>query len=81
MQIMERFNAEGIDFAFPSQTMYLAGDNKRPLNLGQQLVASKPPAKSSEKPGFSKEHPTSVAPSADASIEQELLPGGSGDEN
>ncbi|MEA2078701.1 MAG: mechanosensitive ion channel, partial [Pseudomonadota bacterium] len=34
MQIMERFNAEGIDFAFPSQTMYLAGDSKRPLNLG-----------------------------------------------
>ncbi len=33
MQIMERFNAEGIDFAFPSQTMYLAGDNKRPLSL------------------------------------------------
>ncbi len=29
MQIMERFNAEGIDFAFPSQTMYLAGDRKR----------------------------------------------------
>ena len=33
MQIMERFNAEGIDFAFPSQTMYLAGDSKRPINL------------------------------------------------
>jgi len=33
MQIMERFNAEGIDFAFPSQTLYLAGDSKRPLNL------------------------------------------------
>ena len=30
-QIMQRFNAEGIDFAFPSQTMYLAGDSKRPL--------------------------------------------------
>lgn len=36
MQIIQRFNAEGIDFAFPSQTMYLAGDDKRPLNLGQQ---------------------------------------------
>jgi MscS family membrane protein len=35
MQIMERFNAEGIDFAFPSQTMYLAGDSKRPIDLGQ----------------------------------------------
>jgi MscS family membrane protein len=42
MQIMERFNAEGIDFAFPSQTMYLAGDSKRPLNLDQQ--PSSPPA-------------------------------------
>ena len=40
MQIMERFNAEGIDFAFPSQTMYLAGDNKRPINLGQQASPS-----------------------------------------
>jgi MscS family membrane protein len=35
MQIMRRFNAEGIDFAFPSQTMYLAGDSKRPVNLGR----------------------------------------------
>ncbi len=36
MQIMRHFNAEGIDFAFPSQTMYLAGDSKRPVNLGRQ---------------------------------------------
>jgi MscS family membrane protein len=36
LQIMERFNAEGIDFAFPSQTVYLAGDDKRPLNPGQR---------------------------------------------
>ena len=32
-EILRRFNAAGIDFAFPSQTMYLAGDAKRPLNL------------------------------------------------
>ncbi|HMP90333.1 MAG TPA: mechanosensitive ion channel family protein [Kiritimatiellia bacterium] len=32
LKILERFNAEGIDFAFPSQTLYLAGDKKRPLN-------------------------------------------------
>jgi len=32
-EIFSRFNKEGIDFAFPSQTMYLAGDKKRPLNL------------------------------------------------
>jgi MscS family membrane protein len=31
LQILERFNAEGIDFAFPTQTLYLAGDQKRPL--------------------------------------------------
>jgi hypothetical protein len=36
MQIMERFNAEGIDFAFPTQTLYLAGDSKRPFSQGQQ---------------------------------------------
>lgn len=31
LQILERFNAAGIEFAFPTQTMYLAGDPKRPL--------------------------------------------------
>jgi MscS family membrane protein len=39
MQIMERFNAEGIDFAFPTQTLHLAGDEHRPLTVGQQWVA------------------------------------------
>jgi len=34
VQIMERFNAEGIDFAFPTQTLHLAGDDKRPLTVG-----------------------------------------------
>jgi len=33
-EIFRRFNEEGIDFAFPTQTMYLAGDEKRPLNVG-----------------------------------------------
>ena len=33
---MERFNAEGIDFAFPTQTLHLAGDDKRPLTVGQK---------------------------------------------
>ena len=32
-QIIERFNAEGIDFAFPTQTLYLAGDAKRPVEV------------------------------------------------
>ena len=29
--VIERLSAEGIDFAFPTQTVYLAGDTKRPL--------------------------------------------------
>jgi MscS family membrane protein len=33
-EIMRRFNEEGIDFAFPSQTVYLAGDKNRPLDVG-----------------------------------------------
>lgn len=28
LQILERFNAEGIDFAYPTQTIHLANDNK-----------------------------------------------------
>ncbi|TVQ03977.1 MAG: mechanosensitive ion channel family protein [Balneolaceae bacterium] len=33
-EIFRRFNEEGIDFAFPTQTIHLAGDSKRPLNIG-----------------------------------------------
>ena len=33
MEILRRFNAEGIDFAFPTQTVYVAGDVKRELAL------------------------------------------------
>ena len=29
--ILERFNAEGIEFAFPTQTVFLANDDKRQL--------------------------------------------------
>jgi MscS family membrane protein len=29
-RILERFNGAGIEFAFPTQTLYLAGDRKRP---------------------------------------------------
>jgi len=39
LQIKERFNAEGIDFAFPTQTLHLAGDEKRPLDVGQRVVS------------------------------------------
>ncbi|HRU07086.1 MAG TPA: mechanosensitive ion channel family protein [Candidatus Brocadiia bacterium] len=31
MEILRRFNEEGIDFAFPTQTLYMAGDAKRQL--------------------------------------------------
>jgi small-conductance mechanosensitive channel len=30
---MRRFAAEGIEFAFPSQTVYLAGDDRRQVTL------------------------------------------------
>ena len=33
MEIFRRFNAEGIEFAFPTQTIYLANDEKRQLAL------------------------------------------------
>lgn len=33
-EILRRFNKEGIDFAFPTQTIHLAGDKKRPLDIG-----------------------------------------------
>ena len=39
IQIMERFKAEGIDFAFPTQTLHLAGDDKQPLTVGQRWVS------------------------------------------
>lgn len=31
LQLLRRFNEAGIDFAFPTQTIYLAGDPKRPI--------------------------------------------------
>lgn len=86
MQIMERFNAEGIDFAFPSQTLYLAGDSKRPLNLGGQpsssraATASVVAADSSLVTGNRQTVPTKAGASGDASIEEELLHGEAGDE-
>ena len=32
--VLRRFNEEGIDFAFPSQTVYLAGDSSRHVTFG-----------------------------------------------
>ncbi len=33
LEIIKRFDAEGIEFAFPTQTLFLAGDEKRKLDL------------------------------------------------
>jgi len=33
-EVFRRFNEEKIDFAFPTQTVYLAGDPSRPLDIG-----------------------------------------------
>jgi MscS family membrane protein len=81
MQIMERFNAEGIDFAFPSQTLYLAGDSKRPLNLGQQ--PSSPQAGTAHVAADVSSSAGSATPTVrpgtakpgDATIEEDLLHG------
>ena len=40
LDILRRFQAAGIDFAFPSQTVYAAGDDKRILKL---MLAGAPP--------------------------------------
>lgn len=34
MELLRRFNEAGIEFALPTQTLYLAGDPARPLNIG-----------------------------------------------
>lgn len=39
MQIIERFRAEGIDFAIPSQRLHLTDDDKRPLTIGQRRIS------------------------------------------
>ena len=36
-EIMKRFEVEGIEFAFPTQTLYLAGDPNRKLIVGREL--------------------------------------------
>jgi len=37
-EILKRFNAEEIEFAFPTQTLYLAGDPNRPLGIDVNQV-------------------------------------------
>ncbi len=41
LEILRRFRAAGIDFAFPSQTVYAAGDDRRILKL--MLTGATPP--------------------------------------
>ncbi|HEU18676.1 MAG TPA: mechanosensitive ion channel family protein [Deltaproteobacteria bacterium] len=45
-QIMRAFEAEGIEFAFPTTTTYLAQDNRRPLSIS--LSPHSPPDKGTE---------------------------------
>ncbi len=41
LEVIKRFRAAGIDFAFPTQTLYLAGDEARPLNIGLNELPGK----------------------------------------
>jgi len=44
LKIFSAFGEAGIDFAFPSQTIYLAGDDNRPINLpGMESLGGKGP--------------------------------------
>jgi MscS family membrane protein len=36
-QLLRRLNDEGIDMAFPTQTIYLAGDAKRPIDAAARV--------------------------------------------
>jgi len=40
MEIMRRFEKEGIEFAFSTTTTYLARDNRRPLQIDISNEAS-----------------------------------------
>lgn len=52
MEILKRFNEAGIDFAFPTQTLHLAGDDKRPLQVGVHWKEGDfPPPEGSQTPG------------------------------
>jgi MscS family membrane protein len=44
LEVFRRFGEEGIEFAFPTQTLYLAGDEKRPLKLGIHDLDKLPPS-------------------------------------
>ncbi len=39
VQIKERFNAEGIEFAFPTQTVHLADDSSQSPTIDQEQTS------------------------------------------
>jgi len=41
LNILEKFNAEGIDFAFPTQTLIVTGDQKHPLTVNLPEIGAK----------------------------------------
>lgn len=41
MELLKRYNAEGIEFAFPTQTLFLAGDQNRPIDFGIRQLESR----------------------------------------
>jgi MscS family membrane protein len=45
-EVFLRFNEEGIDFAFPTQTIYVAGDSSRPLTVGIKCETEVPKGQS-----------------------------------
>ena len=41
-EVLQRFNEEGIEFAFPTQTLYVAGDPARPFTVGKNKKENDP---------------------------------------
>jgi MscS family membrane protein len=81
IQIMERYKAEGIDFAFPTQTLHLAGDDKRPLTVAADAAAQTAETSASEalKPEANKStssEPIDPGEPTDAPVEDEVLHSG-----
>jgi MscS family membrane protein len=46
-EVFRRFSEEGIEFAFPTQTLYLAGDPSRALTVGMRNEGAMPDSKES----------------------------------
>ena len=48
LTIYELFEKNRIDFAYPTQTLHLAGDDKRPLNVGQRQISQEKTGKANK---------------------------------